>query len=110
MTKSPSTHSQIRSAGPAMYSITNIYLHGGESGIKRVEAPSHSRCVHYSQPPEVRPELPATRGASITAHTEPASMFNFYPIHIIALCDIVVDVLSTSSVSVGQSPKKCFKI
>jgi hypothetical protein len=50
-------------------------------------------------------KLPATLGASNPGLTEPASMFGFYPIHraihMVALCDIFVDVLSTFS-----QPKK----
>jgi hypothetical protein len=42
-------------------------------------------------------KLPATRGASNSGLTEPASMFGFYTIHIVALCDIFIDVLSTFS-------------
>jgi hypothetical protein len=63
MTKPPSPHSKIRSAGPAMNSITNIYLHGGESGIRRVEGgrkfPELTERSEVSlgnfQPLEVRP-------------------------------------------------------
>jgi hypothetical protein len=42
-------------------------------------------------------KLPATRGASNPWLIEPASMFGFYPIHIVALCDIFVDVFSSFS-------------
>jgi hypothetical protein len=42
-------------------------------------------------------KLPATRGASNSGLTEPASMFGFYTIHIVALFDKIIDVLSTFS-------------